>query len=59
MLTGIRLWAQTRLVIPLFRNLIFWTQKSVPDRIPEDFFFSCFFFFGGISSHERGFGGGS
>ena len=54
MLTGIRLWAQTRLVIPLFRNLIFWTQKSVPDRIPENFFFSCVFL--RIFSEERGFG---
>jgi len=26
----------------LFSGIYFWTQKTVPDRIPEDFFFLCF-----------------
>ncbi len=38
----------------LFQEFIFWVQKSVPDRIPEDFFFSCVF--RRNFSQERGFG---
>jgi len=38
----------------LFQEFIFWTQKTVPARIPEDFFFSCVF--RSIFSQERGFG---
>ena len=41
------------LVIPVFRNL-FFGQKNIPARIPEDFFFSCVFWRN--FSQERGFG---
>jgi len=41
----------TRLPIPVFRNPYFGPQKSIPARISEDYFFR------GISSQERGFGG--
>ena len=34
-----------RLPIPVFRNPFFGPPKPVPARIPEDSFFSCFFFF--------------
>jgi hypothetical protein len=44
-----------RLPIPVFRNLFFGPKKTVPDRIPEDFFFSCVF--RRKFSQERGFGG--
>ena len=40
----------------LFSGIYFWTQKSIPDRIPEDFFFSCVLLRN--FSQERGFGGG-
>jgi len=37
-----------------FQEFIFWTQKTVSARIPEDFFFSCIF--RRNFSQERGFG---
>ena len=38
-----------------FKELILGAQKTVPDRIPEDFFFSSIF--QRNFSQERGFGG--
>ena len=38
---AILLQLSSRLVIPVFRNLLFG-QKNVPARIPEDSFFLCF-----------------
>jgi hypothetical protein len=40
----------------LFSGIYFWTKKTVPARIPEDFFFSCVI--QRNFSQERGFGGG-
>jgi hypothetical protein len=50
-----RRFVRPRLPIPVFRNPFFGPTKPVPVRILEDFFFPHFF--GGISSHERDFGG--